>query len=84
MVWPALLTLTLTPTPTPTPTLTLTLTPTLPLPLLLTRFGQLALKANEQTALSVSRGQGGFGKMLVKLDGTVVEEGAGQVVSEKP
>jgi hypothetical protein len=45
-------------------------------------FGQLALKANEQTALSVSRGQGGFGKMLVKLDGTVVEEGAGQVVSE--
>jgi len=45
-------------------------------------FGQLVLKANEQTALSVSRGQGGFGKMLVKLDGTVVEEGAGQVVSE--
>jgi hypothetical protein len=45
-------------------------------------FGQLALKANEKTVLSVSRGQGGFGKMAVKLDGTLVQEGAGQVVSE--
>jgi len=47
-------------------------------------FGQLALKADEKTVLSVSRGQGGFGKMLVKVDGrTLVQEGAGEVVSER-
>ena len=46
-------------------------------------FGQLVLKANEKTVLSVSRGQGGFGHMNVKVDGhTRVQEGAGAVASQ--
>ena len=46
-------------------------------------FGQLVLKANEKTVLSVSRGQGGFGHMNVKVDGHArVQEGAGAVTSE--
>jgi len=46
-------------------------------------FSQLTLKANNEPVLSVSRGEGGFGKMVVKMNGNLVREGAGQVASER-
>ena len=46
-------------------------------------FGQLMLKVDNEPMLSVSRGEGGFGKMQVHVDGKLVKEGAEQVVSKR-